>query len=84
MYEIKFSKHAEAFLSKLKSRELKQRLLIKIKLLSINPYIEQSKKLSNHLKRRIRVGKYRVIYAVDDDLIKIYKIGKRGEIYKNL
>jgi len=31
---------------------------------------------------RLRVGKYRVLYEIEGDLIKVAKIDSRGDIYK--
>ena len=32
---------------------------------------------------RLRVGKYRIIFSWEKDLIKIVKIDTRGDVYKN-
>lgn len=32
--------------------------------------------------RRLRVGHYRVIYEVTGELVSVYEIGHRGEIYR--
>jgi len=39
----------------------------------------KGKKLANLF--RLRVGKYRIIYQTEDDIIKILDIDTRGDIY---
>ena len=51
------------------------------------PSIGDIKPLSGHEKTfRLRVGDYRVIYMIQDEilLITVVNVGSRGQIYKNL
>lgn len=53
--------------------------------LKTNPHpFPQSKKLKGEEKRRLRVGDYRVVYAVDEKekSITIYRIRHRKEVYR--
>jgi len=80
-YRIEFRKHAEKFLN---SRPLKerQRLLSEIAKL---PYAKDVKKMVGYANRyRLRVGDFRVIYEIHNDvlLIIVLEIGNRGDIYK--
>jgi mRNA interferase RelE/StbE len=34
--------------------------------------------------RRLRVGDYRIIFRIEKNIVKIFKIGHRSTIYKNL
>ena len=34
--------------------------------------------------RRLRVGDYRIIFRIEENTVKIFKIGHRSAIYKNL
>ena len=51
--------------------------------LQTNP-IEFGKPLRYSLKgcRRLRVGDYRVIYKIDENIVLIIKIGHRREVYE--
>lgn len=53
--------------------------------LKTNPYPHpQSKKLKGEDKRRLRVGDYRIVYAVDEKekVITIYRVRHRKEVYR--
>lgn len=84
-YNIEIKKSAAKEISKLPKQELK-RVVEKIKLLAENPRPDGCKKLSGDEKYRLRVGNYRVLYRIEDDLLIIYvvKVGHRKEIYKML
>jgi mRNA interferase RelE/StbE len=82
-YEIKLTTRAEKQFLKL-SVSIQKRIAEKIDALAINPYPQGSKKLSGLDAYRIRIGDYRVIYQIHDDilLITIIKIGHRREVYR--
>jgi Cytotoxic translational repressor of toxin-antitoxin stability system len=33
---------------------------------------------------RLRVGNFRVLFEIEDDIIKIYKVSPRGQVYKGI
>jgi mRNA interferase RelE/StbE len=33
-------------------------------------------------RKRLRIGKYRIVFNIDDEIIRIMEIGSRGDIYK--
>ena len=82
-YKVVVSKSAAKEFSKL-SKAVNNHI-IKIALtLSENPRLQGSKKLKGGSEHwRIRVGDYRVIYAIDDEIliIDIRKVGHRKDIY---
>ncbi|MBW4687865.1 MAG: type II toxin-antitoxin system RelE/ParE family toxin [Komarekiella atlantica HA4396-MV6] len=84
IYQIEISKGALKQLKKL-SPELQERIQLKIDDLAIEPRPDGVKKLKNRDGYRIRVGNYRVIYNILDDilLIIIVEIGHRSNIYKD-
>lgn len=63
-----------------------ERIILKSESLAENPYPSGVKKLkgSEDIFWRVRVGNYRVIYSVDDEIkiIDIRKVGHRKDIYK--
>ena len=87
MYSLKLQKQVAKFLEKRNKKELKK-IIEKFELLKINPYPNNEsldiKKLQNREDYRLRIGKYRFIYKIKDDvlLILMEKADSRGDIYK--
>ncbi len=52
--------------------------------LAQDPRPPGSRKLTGREGHRVRVGNYRVLYDVDDDLrrVRIYRIGHRRDVYR--
>jgi mRNA interferase RelE/StbE len=68
---------------------LKQYKQVTMKLFSLqrNPFPQDSKKLKGFQDSyRVDQGEYRILYTVDNDKIRVFKIGKRNddEVYQNL
>ena len=83
MYSIDFSKKAQKKLDKL-SDVIANPILSAIGNLSNNPRPQGYKKLKGRKGYRIRVGNYRVIYEIFDEilLIDVIDLGHRKEIYE--
>lgn len=60
---------------------ISRRILQKIDELSENPFSKDIKRLRGSHDFRIRVGDYRVIFAIDKGTIQILKVGHRKHIY---
>ncbi|MEH2160902.1 MAG: type II toxin-antitoxin system RelE/ParE family toxin [Nostoc sp.] len=85
MYEIEFTKGAIKQLNKLPIN-IKNRIDSKILTLAIEPRPNGVKKLKDEENTyRIRVGEYRVIYEIYDDvlLISVVKVGHRSKVYED-
>jgi mRNA interferase RelE/StbE len=84
IYQIEFSRQADRQFRDLPS-QIQQRLRSKIDSLATTPRPHGSEKLSgdDHLYR-IRVGDYRIVYAVQDNrlLVLVVKVGHRREVYR--
>jgi len=85
-YEVVFKKSALKELQNLPQR-IQQKILDAVQLLSLNPYTEllQIKKMKGaDFLYRVRIQDYRVIYVIENHLIKItiIKIGHRKEVYE--
>jgi mRNA interferase RelE/StbE len=83
-YQIEFTKGAVKELKKLPT-EIRERIDLKIQELAVEPRPDGVKKLESELPLyRIRVGDYRVIYQIQDDvlLVTIVKAKHRREIYR--
>lgn len=85
MYQIIFKKSAEKELQKLPSQIIK-RLVPAIDSLSKDPRPSGAKKLQGNKENiwRIRVGDYRIIYLIADEIkiVEIRRIGSRKDVYK--
>lgn len=84
LYEIEFAPKAARQFKKL-SNEARLRLRPRIDALARNPRPKGVKKLSGERNLyRIRVGEYRVIYSIQDDvlIVLVLKIGARREVYR--
>jgi mRNA interferase RelE/StbE len=59
-------------------------ILEKIKTLSINPRPNGSQKLSGQERYRLRQGRYRILYSIQDDELTVWvvKIAHRKEVYR--
>jgi len=83
---LTISKDASDFLNSLQSKQFKQ-VGVKIHSLLRDPFPADAKHLSGHPGfRRIDSGEFRVIYTVSNDIISVFRIGKRndGEVYRGL
>lgn len=85
MLDIRYSDQAIKFLSKIVKADA-QRIRDKIKQYAENPneLKNQVKKLTNSLYYRLRVGNYRVIFTETGEIMKIEKIGNRGDVYRGV
>ena len=81
-YKIELSKKAQKLILKLEQKE-QERILKAIYKLPFDGDIKQLKGLSLF---RLRVGDYRIIYEMYNDvlLIRVINIGNRGDVYKNI
>ena len=82
-YQIKINKRAERAFRKVPIKSV-QAIRVKIRALANNPRPNGCKKLvaSDNLYR-VRVGNYRVLYTINDDvlIITVIKIGNRKDVH---
>jgi mRNA interferase RelE/StbE len=84
-YKVEFSNGARKQFRKL-SPDIQKRVQVKINELAIEPRPSGFKKLQeNDNLYRIRVGDYRVIYEIEDDilLIIVIRIKHRSTVYRD-
>lgn len=85
MYKVIYSKRARKYLEKMPA-QWQLRVLQKVELLAGNPYTDNNNvtKLVGRDAYRLRVGDFRVIYSIMDDVlvIEVLDIGPRGGIYQ--
>jgi mRNA interferase RelE/StbE len=82
-YSVRVRRSAERELDSL-SEVIHERLTQAILSLEENPRPTGSKKLSGRGEHRLRVGVYRILYLINDDLkiVEIVAIGHRREAYR--
>jgi len=82
-YSIEFKKSATKELNSLPNKKIKK-ILITINQLIENPRPINSKKLSASERYRIRVGDYRILYEIKEQILIIYiiKIAHRKDVYR--
>ncbi|MBD3809103.1 MAG: type II toxin-antitoxin system RelE/ParE family toxin [Sulfuricurvum sp.] len=84
-YKIEIKKSAAKEIENLPSVILK-RVVSHIQELGSNPRPMGCRKLSGDEKYRIRVGDYRILYEIEDEIVMVYvvKVAHRKEVYRML
>jgi mRNA interferase RelE/StbE len=83
-YQVTFARSARKELERLPSREVK-RIIAKITALALEPRPTGCRKLvSEQNLWRIRIGEYRVVYSINDEMqiIDIVMVRHRSEVYR--
>ena len=78
MLKLDLTRKAMSFLDKLPSKQFKQ-VSKKIFSLMANPKPNDSKELKGYPYRGTDIGEYRIIYRVEEDVLKIALVGKRND-----
>ena len=84
--KVHIADEARDFLRTVPKKHARQ-VIAKIELLAANPRPSQSKELEGYAPlRRLRSGDYRIVYFVEDDVLKVPIVDKRGDdqVYRNL
>ena len=85
MYRIEFTSAAARQVRKLE-RPVRTRLLNAIETLARSPRLDGVKKLaSTENAWRIRVGDYRIIYSIEDEVlvVTVVRVAHRREVYRS-
>ena len=82
-YKIYFKKSVEKDFKVIPKKDL-VKILERIEALAENPRPPGCEKLSGQQKYRLRQGRYRILYSVQDDELTIWvvKVGHRKDIYR--
>lgn len=86
MYKVKTSKIFEKFLKR-QDKDFQKRVSAAIDTISVDPYnnnLDIKPLIDEENCYRLRIGKFRILYEIQKDLILIYfyKADSRGDIYK--
>jgi mRNA interferase RelE/StbE len=62
----------------------RQRVVERISELAENPRPSGSEKISGQDKYRVRQGRYRILYAIEDQdlIVQVVKVGHRKDVYR--
>jgi mRNA interferase RelE/StbE len=83
-YQVKITPAAQRQIKKL-SPDVQQRIIERLEALAVEPRPPRVVKLEGEESLyRVRVGNYRIVYKIEDDilLILVAKIGHRRDVYK--
>ena len=82
-YKVFFKKSVQKDLDAIPRKDLK-RILGRIKALAKNPRPAGCEKLTGHERYRLRQGRYRIVYSIQDDELTVWvvTIGHRKDIYR--
>ena len=82
-YNIFFKKSVRKDFEKITKEDL-ERILTRIKLLSKDPRPPGCEKLTGQERYRLRQGRYRIVYSIQDDehTVWVVKVGHRKDVYR--
>ncbi len=82
-YSVFFRKSVERDLARIPKRDV-ARIMERILALADEPRPRGCEKLSGQERYRVRQGKYRVIYSIQDQELTVWvvKVGHRGDVYR--
>jgi mRNA interferase RelE/StbE len=82
-YKVYFKESVEKDLRIIPRSDLK-RILHKIELLMIEPRPQGCEKLTGQERYRIRQGRYRIVYSIQDNELSLWivKVAQRKDIYR--
>jgi mRNA interferase RelE/StbE len=83
-YSIRIKKTARKELEAINTKADRLRIVKRIQSLTDDPRPNGSLKLSGRERYRIRQGRYRILYTIEDALLTVYviKVGHRKNVYR--
>lgn len=81
MFEIKWEERALQELNKLE-KAISLRIYKKINELKSGFLSKDIKKIEGNNRFRLRIGDYRVLFSLENNIITVWKVGHRKNIYK--
>ena len=82
-YKVYFKESVEKDFSVVPKKDLK-RILRRIEALAENPRPSGCEKLTGRERYRVRQGRYRIVYSVQDEVLTVWivKVGHRKDVYR--
>lgn len=84
-YSLRIKKSARKELGSIATKTDRQRIIRRIETLADNPRPPGALKLSGRERYRVRQGRYRILYTIEDTVLIVYvvKIGDRKNVYRS-
>ena len=82
-YKVYFKKSVEKELTTIPKKDLKN-ILQRIAMLAQNPRPAGHEKLTGQERYRVRQGRYRIVYSIQDEVLTVWivKVGHRKDVYR--
>jgi mRNA interferase RelE/StbE len=82
-YSVLVTRSAEKEIASLPV-EVRRLVVLRIQALATDPRPHGSEKLSGEEKYRIRQGRYRVVYTIDDEIVTVtvVRVAHRSDVYR--
>ena len=82
-YKVLFKKSVEKDFGSISKKDVKK-ILKRIKTLEEEPRPQSCEKLTGQERYRLRQGRYRIVYSIQDDELTVWvvKVGHRKDIYR--
>ncbi len=84
-YSLRIKKSARKELESIATKADRRRVIERIESLADNPRPPGAIKLSGLERYRVRQGRYRILYTIEDSLlvIQVIKVGDRKDVYRS-
>ena len=85
-YRILIKASAATEIEQIPNRRDRQRIVRRIRGLAADPRPRGCEKLSGPNRYRVRQGRYRIVYSIEDDrlVVHVVKIGHRRDVFRKL
>ena len=82
-YKVYFKESVEKDFTAIPKKDL-VKILRRIKALSENPRPSGCEKLTGRERYRVRQGRYRIVYSIEDEVLTVWivKVGHRKDVYR--
>jgi len=83
VYKVYFRESVEKDFSTIPKKDI-EKILHRIEVLTENPRPSGCEKLTGQERYRVRQGRYRIVYSIQDDVLTVWivKIGHRKDVYR--
>lgn len=83
-YKVELKRSAAKEIEAIANKQDRQRIVERIASLADDPRPAGSQKLSSRNSYRIRQGRYRIVYTIEDDrlVVVVVKVGHRRDVYR--
>jgi mRNA interferase RelE/StbE len=83
-YKILIKASAAKEIERIPARSDRRRVVERIRRLADDPRPRGCEKLSGQDRYRVRQGRYRIIYSIEDDrlIVHVVKVGDRKDVYR--